>query len=175
MTRYFGSFVSVCCAALSVAAGAQATNQPVASNQLSELPVAAASNDTLASYDANSLRVESRGQALTIFRGINGPVVAETGFFHTFDLARIVAPSENAIREAREFNRNYGPGMLATAIGGLMVAVAFVFDLNSDANWAITAGEVTGAALAIYGGRRLDVSYRALSKSIWWYNRDLKK
>jgi hypothetical protein len=53
--------------------------------------------------------------------------------------------------------------------------VAFAFDINSDPNWAITAGEVTGAALAIYGSRRLDISYRALSKSIWWYNRDLRK
>jgi len=174
MTRYFGFFVFAWWAALPVGAAAQTTT-PGANSQLSKLPVAAASNDTLPNYDSNSLRVESRGQALTIFRGINGPVVAETGIFHSLDLTRVVAPSENAIREAREFNRNYGPGMLATAIGGLLVGVAFAFDINSDPNWAITAGEVTGAALAIYGSRRLDISYRALSKSIWWYNRDLRK
>jgi hypothetical protein len=133
------------------------------------------SSDTLGFYDANALRVESRGQVVRIFRGINGPIIAQTGVFHSFDLTNIVAPSENAVREAREFNRNYGPGMFATAAGGFILGVALLFDLNSDPNWAIAAGELGGAAVALYGARRLNLSYSALSKSVWWYNRDLRK
>jgi len=175
MTRFLGYMALACCAALPVAAEAQANIQPVTDTRLPNPSVAAATTDTLSYYDANALRVESRGQGLRIFRGINGPVIAETGAFHTFDLTRIVAPSENAIREAHEFNRNYGPGMVTTAVGGLILGVALAFDLNSDSNWAIAAGEVGGGGLAIYGARRLNVSYSALSKAIWWYNRDLKK
>lgn len=176
MTKFFGFAVWMLCAAVPAAASAQTASQAAAANPvLLNAAVTAASSDTLGHYDANALRVEGRGQEVKIFRGVNGPVIAETSLFHSFDLASIVAPSENAIREAREFNRNYGPGMFAAALGGLIAGVAVAFDLNSDTNWAIVTGEVGGAALALYGGRRLNLSYSALSKSIWWYNRDLKK
>lgn len=176
MMRLFGpGALWVCCVALPAAAAAQTSNQVAGAHTASSIVPVSASSDTLGYYDSNALRVESRGQEVRIVRGINGPVIAKTGVFQSFDLARLVAPSENAIREAREFNRNYGPGMFATALGGLILGVSIAFDLNSDTNWAIATGEVGGAALALYGGRRLNLSYSALSKSIWWYNRDLKK
>ena len=34
---------------------------------------------------------------------------------------------------------------------------------------------IAGVALITYGGWRLGNAYRALSKSIWWYNRELKR
>jgi hypothetical protein len=154
---------------------AQTSNRAADTNTASSAAPVGASTDTIGYYDANALRVESRRQEVRIFRGVNGPVIAKTGVFHSFDLAAIVAPSENAIREAREFNRNYGPGMFATAVGGFILGVAVLFDLSSDTNWAIATGEVGGASLALYGGSRLNLSYTALSKSIWWYNRDLRK
>jgi hypothetical protein len=79
------------------------------------------------------------------------------------------------MREAREFNRHYRPGMTSASIGGVVLLTALLFDLNSDPSAAIAAGEIAGAGLALYGARRLNLSYNALSKSIWWYNRDLKK
>ena len=176
MSKFFEYAGLVCCVALPAGAGAQASSQSTVANTASaNLPVAAVTSDTVSYYDANALRVESRGQELRIFRGINGPMIAQTGVFRSFDLTTIVAPSENAIREAREFNRNYGAGMSATVAGGVILGVAFLFDLNSDPNGWIAAGELGGAGVALYGARRLNLSYSALSKSIWWYNRDLKK
>jgi len=163
-------------AAAAATAVAQASAQPAASNTIVMKPVVGEpARDTVSFYDANALRVESHGQEVRIYRGINGPQIGQTGVFRSFDLAKIVAPSENAVREAHEFSRHYGPGSAATVVGGFVLAIAFAFDLNSDSNWAIATGEVGGAALALYGARRLNLSYSALSKSVWWYNRDLKK
>ena len=163
-------------AAAAATALAQGSGQPAAANTSPMKPVVGEPTmDTLSFYDANALRVESHGQEVRIYRGIKGPQIAQTGVFRSFDLAKIVAPSENAVREAQEFSRHYGPGSVATIVGGFILGIAFAFDLNSDSNWAIATGEVGGAALALYGARRLNLSYSALSKSVWWYNRDLKK
>ena len=177
MMRFSGYVaLSMCCVALPSGALAQIAGKATGPSSAFPTPSATGtSGDTVGFYDANALRVESRGQGLRIFRGLNGPMIAQTGAFQSFDLAAIVAPSEKAMVEAREFNRHYGPGMFATVAGGVILGTAVLFDLNSDPNWAITTAEVGGAAVALYGGRRLNLSYSALSKSIWWYNRELKK
>ena len=77
-----------------------------------------AQSDTTRSYDANALRMESHFGDFRIVRGVNGPVVGTIGTFSRVDLTKLVAPSENAMREARAFNRNHGPGTLASVIGG---------------------------------------------------------
>jgi hypothetical protein len=176
MLKFFGyAALLTCSVALPARSLAQTSNRAASANTASAIAPPHPPSDTVGYYDANALRVEARGQEVRIYRGITGPIIAQTGVFRSFDLTRIVSPSENAMREAREFNRNYGPGMFATATGGFILGVAFLFDLNSDPNWAIATGELGGAAVALYGARRLNLSYSALSKSVWWYNRDLKK
>ena len=52
-----------------------------------------------------------------------------------------------------------------------------------DVEWRIpdikptipTALTIVSVSLITYGGTKLESAYRALSKAIWWYNRDLKK
>jgi hypothetical protein len=110
-----------------------------------------------------------------IVRGIEGPVVGKIGLFTRPDMASLVAPSENAMREGREFNRNHGPGMLAGITGAAIFAFSVAASKAAGPNWGLTTGTVGGAMLMLYGAIRLDEAYSALSKSIWWYNRDLKK
>ena len=143
---------------------------------LAFVPKAALSQtDTTVTYDAKALRVEAHFGEFRIVRGLNGPVVGKIGAFNRVDLTKLVAPSENAVKEAREFNRYQGPGMLATTVGGLVVGVTLVASRNSDPNWGLISAEIGGAALALYGGVILNRAYGALSRSIWWYNRDLKR
>jgi hypothetical protein len=137
--------------------------------------VALGQSDTTGSYDANALRVESHWGDLRIVRGVDGPVVGKIGAFSSVDLAKLVAPSENAVKEAREFNRNHGPGALASAVGAIMIGVSIAFADNNDPSWGLISTEVVGAGLVIYGGIRLNRAFNALSKSLWWYNRDLKR
>jgi hypothetical protein len=110
-----------------------------------------------------------------IVRGLDGPVVGKIGLFTRPDVASLVAPSENAMKEGREFNRNHGPGMLAGITGAGIFAFSLAASKAAGPNWVLTTGTVGGAMLMLYGAVRLDKAYSALSKSIWWYNRDLKK
>lgn len=127
------------------------------------------------SYDAKALRLETHMGDFRIVRGLDGPVVGKIGLFSRPDLASLVAPSENAMKEGREFNRNHGPGMAAGITGMVVFAFSLAASSAAGTNWGLTAGTIGGGALMVYGAVRLDKAYSSLSKSIWWYNRDLKR
>ncbi|MGH7650318.1 MAG: hypothetical protein ACREMS_00595 [Gemmatimonadaceae bacterium] len=127
------------------------------------------------SYDSKALRLETHMGDFRIVRGLDGPVVGRIGLFSRPDLASLVAPSENAMKEGREFNRNHGPGMAAGITGMVVFAVSLAASSAAGTNWGLTAGTIGGGALMVYGAVRLDKAYSSLSKSIWWYNRDLKR
>lgn len=130
--------------------------------------------DSVGAYDSLALRLETHMGEFRIIRGLNGPEVGHIGMFTRVNLEPLVAPSANATREAREFNRNHGPGMLAGVTGLVIFGVAAAASSVSNANWGLTAATAGGGALMIYGAVRLDKAYSSLSKAIWWYNRDLK-
>src|SRR3954463_2048059 len=88
--------------------------------------------DTSASYDANALRLESHFGDIRIVRGASGSVVASIGTFRKVELAKLVGPSENAVREAREFERNQRPGAIAAMIGGVVFGVALAVSTRND-------------------------------------------
>ena len=127
------------------------------------------------SYDASALRVESHFGDLRIVRGVSGPTVASIGTFRKVDLAKLVAPSENAVKEAREFERNQRRGSLAAMVGGIIVGTAIAVSTRNQPSWGLVSAEVGGTGLLVYGALRLNRAYNALSRSIWWYNRDLKR
>lgn len=137
--------------------------------------VAVAQADTTGGYDANALRVESHFGDLRIVRGVNGPAVASVGTFRTVNLVKLVAPSENAVKEAREFERNQRPGSIASLLGVIVVGTSVAVSTRNDPSWGLVSAEVAGAGLLFYGGIRLNRAYNALSRSIWWYNRDLRR
>lgn len=128
------------------------------------------------SYDENALRVESRLGDLQIVRGIQGTVVARAGVFHGPKVANLVSQSEKALAEARVFERDYEPGQSAIALGiatlGAAIGVSRIQDINAAIPSALTAASFL---LIAYGGSKLESAYRALSRSIWFYNRDLKR
>lgn len=128
------------------------------------------------SYDENALRVESHLGNLQIVRGAQSTVVARAGVFHGPKVAALVSQSENALAEARVFERDYEPGQSFVALGIATLGVAIGASRISDINNAIPAGLTTASVLLIaYGGSKLESAYRALSKAVWWYNRDLKR
>lgn len=137
--------------------------------------MAGAQADSANSYDANALRVESHFGDLRIVRGVSGPAVASVGTFRTVNLVKLVAPSENAVKEAREFERNQRPGSIAALLGAIVLGTSFAVSTRNDPSWGLVSAEVAGTGLLFYGGIRLNRAYNALSRSIWWYNRDLRR
>jgi hypothetical protein len=128
------------------------------------------------SYDENALRLESRLGDLQIVRGIQGTVVARAGVFHGPKVTNLVSQSERAVAEARVFERDYGPGQYAIALGIATLGAAIGASRIQDINAAIPSGLTAASFLFIaYGGSKLESAYRALSRSIWFYNRDLKR
>lgn len=128
------------------------------------------------SYDENALRVESRLGDLQIVRGIQGTVVARAGVFHGPKVANLVSQSEKALAEAKAFERNYEPGQAFVALGIATLGAAIGASRIQDINAAIPSGLTAASFLLIaYGGSKLESAYRALSRAIWFYNRDLKR
>jgi hypothetical protein len=127
-------------------------------------------------YDENALRVESRQGNLQILRGIDGKVAARAGMFHPPRLANLVIQSDSALAEAKVFERDYEPGQWMAALGiatlGAAIGVSRIADINPVIQVSLYT---TGFAALAYGGNKLHSAYGALSKAIWWYNRDLKR
>jgi len=121
------------------------------------------------SYDHNALRVESQRGNLQI-------VVARSGVFRGPKVASLVTRSDSARAEAMVFERDFGPGQYVTAIGIATLGAAIGAWRIPDINAAIPTGlTIISVSLITYGGTKLESAYRALSKAIWWYNRDLRK
>ncbi len=136
-------------------------------------PTTVIAQDT--TYDGNALRVESSGGDLQIVRGAQGTVVARAGVFHGPKVAHLVSPSERAVAEARIFERNYDRGQYIVAIGLATLGAAIGATRIPDINGAIPSGLTAASVLLIaYGGSKLERASQALSRAIWWYNRDLK-
>jgi hypothetical protein len=127
------------------------------------------------SYDANALRVDARFGEVRIVRGLDGPVLGQIGIIRGADVAAIVSSSPNAVAEAREFQRNYRPGVVTVGLGLIALGASVGISQVHDVNRGITTGlTIVTVGLITYGGTRLQRAYNALSRSIWWYNRDLR-
>jgi hypothetical protein len=127
-------------------------------------------------YDVTALRVESRQGNLRILRGVDGTVVASAGIFHGPGITQLVRSSENALAEAKVFERDYDPGQRLAALGVATLGAAIGATRISDVNPVIQVGLYATSFVAIgYGAKKLESAYRALSKAIWWYNRDLPR
>jgi hypothetical protein len=125
-------------------------------------------------YDEAALRLESDLSGIRIVRGISDSVVLTAGLVKRSDVTRLVASSQNAVTQAKIFEANYRQGVW-TGIAGLAVWAA-VYGINHiGTNQPVTAPTTfVSIALVVYGAIRVDSAKRALSKAIWWYNRELK-
>lgn len=130
----------------------------------------------IGSYDENALRIDKNQGTITIVRGVSETVVARIGAVRSVDVARIVSPSANAVAEAKKFEHDYRPGTWIASLGIATLGAAIGSARIADLNPAIPTGlTITGVGLITYGGTRVGNALRALSRSIWWYNRDLGK
>ena len=127
------------------------------------------------SYDENALRLEDHF-GVQIVRGASDVVVGKIGMFRGIDVSAVVKSSPNAVAEAKIFQHDYTPGMLMASLGIVTLGAAIGASRIAGINQMIPTGiTIVSVGLLSYGGSKLQNAYKALSKSIWWYNRDLKK
>ena len=128
------------------------------------------------SYDESALRLEYQTGDVAIVRGSSGPTVARIGMFPRSKVSTLVSDSPNAVAEAKIFERDYVPGSIFTALGVAAMGAAIGTSQIADANRTVPVILSVGSLVSlVYGARRLENAYRALSRSIWWYNRGLMR
>ena len=128
--------------------------------------------DSTRASSTQALRFETSWGSADIIRGADGPTVGRVGWFRHFDVAKLVEGSPKAVAEARNFQSNNFRGSLVSAIGAATVAVGIVVSANSSNNAASPILIMGGAGAVGWGLQHINSGYAALSKSLWWYNRD---
>jgi hypothetical protein len=136
---------------------------------------AAATSDSSRSYDTQALRYESRWGSAVIIRGANGSVLGTAGLFRDLDVPQLVASSPQAAAEARAFKTNNSRGSLVGGLGVTTVLVGAILTSNSSNNAGTPVLMVAGAIATAWGVQHLNIGYAALSRALWWYNRDLTR
>ena len=146
---------------------------PAAANSARRLPERAA--DSTHSYDARALRFESSWGNVRLIRGADGPVVGTGGWFRDLDLEKLLASSPSAVAEARVYQTNNFRGSLVGGIGAATTVVGVLVAANASNNASSPVLVIGGVGAMVWGARHLSMSYSALSRAVWWYNRDLTR
>lgn len=131
--------------------------------------------DSTRTYGAGALRFESSWGSVSIIRGADGPVVGNLGWFRDFDLTQLLASSPPAVADARVFQTNNFRGSLVGVIGATTTLIGVVVAANRSNNAASPVLIIGGVGAMVWGAQHLSMSYSALSRALWWYNRDLKR
>ena len=131
--------------------------------------------DSARSYDARALRYESTWGNVKIIRGADGQLVATSGWFRDIELEKLVASSPTAVAQARQYEKNNFRGSLVGTLGALSAAVGLVLTTNGSNNASSPALVIGGVGAMLWGAQHLAMSYSALSRALWWYNRDLPR
>ena len=140
---------------------------------LQAAPAAAQSNDSTRSYDGQALRYESYWGNARIIRGADGPVVGTAGWFRSFDVEKLVAPSPSALIEARRYNTNNFRGSVVGSIGAATTLIGILVTANSSNNASSPMLIIAGVGTMAWSAQHFRIAYSALSRSLWWYNRDV--
>ncbi len=134
-----------------------------------------ATTDSARTYDARALRFESSWGNVKIIRGAEGQLVGTSGWFRDIELEKLVASSPTAVAQARQYEKNNFRGSLAGTLGALGAAVGLVLTTNGSNNASSPALLIGGIGAMLWGAQHLTMSYSALSRALWWFNRDLPR
>jgi hypothetical protein len=180
-------FAALCVSALSfgVSAQAQANDHPAAPAATASTgtatatsvppPRATTADDSLRAAETGALRYESSWGSADIIRGADGPVVGTVGWFRDFDVEKLVESSPRAAAAAREFQTNNFRGSLVSTIGAATMVIGAVVASNSSNNASSPILIIGGAGAVGWGLQHINIGYAALSKALWWYNRDVAR
>ena len=130
-------------------------------------------------YDQCALRLEGN----RILRGASGEMVGKLGLFSATSLSGLVSriASDSALAHARIFDANYGRGSILFVAGALTGGVALGV-AHARSEQRLTGGTSTVFAIALsglvvelVGARKLVKARNALSRAMWWHNRELAR
>jgi len=158
---------------------AQTTDHVSATNRNQSATAAlsppATRTDSATRYDSQALRFESSWGSANIMRGSKGELVGTVGWFRSFDVEKLVQSSPQAAAAAKDFSVSNYRGSLVTTIGASLVAVGLIIASNNSNNASTPVLIIAGAGGIGWGLTHINASYAALSRALWWYNRDVAR
>jgi len=134
---------------------------------------AAAQRSDSSRYDGQALRYESSWGSAKIIRGADGPLVGTAGWFRSFDVEKVVAASPPARAEARVYKSNSFRASVVGTLGATTTVVGAVLAANGSNNAATPILIIGGVGAMVWGAQQFHTAFSALSRSLWWYNRDV--
>ena len=135
----------------------------------------AQSRDSSNGYDGQALRYESSWGNASIIRGADGPLVGTAGWFRGFDVEKLVASSPPARAEARVYKSHNFRASILESIGALTTVVGVVVTANGSSNASSPMLIIAGVGAMAWGAQHFHIASSALSRSLWWYNRDVAR
>jgi hypothetical protein len=123
-------------------------------------------------YDTQALRFEATWGNVRIHRGSDDVVVGTTGWFRDFDIEKLLATSPRALAEARDYKTKNFRGSVLGGVGALTALVGVAVAANGSNNASSPILIIAGVSGMVWGAQHLSMSYAALSRALWWYNRD---
>jgi hypothetical protein len=123
-------------------------------------------------YDTQALRFEATWGNVRIHRGSNDVVVGTTGWFREFDVEKLLAASPRAVTEAKDYKTKNFRGSVLGGVGALATVVGVVVAANGSNDASSPILVIAGVSSMVWGAQHLSMSYAALSRALWWYNRD---
>jgi hypothetical protein len=122
-------------------------------------------------YDTCALRIEGT----RVVAGREGAAVATLRAFRTPRLEDRFAVSDSAAAHYVRFADNYVAGNVWSMVGGGALGLAYAAS-NDDASTTLIAGSIAvGIVASLVGGNKVRKAQAALSRAVWWYNRDLPR
>ena len=131
--------------------------------------------DSTRKYDSRALRFETNWGNVMLIRGPDGPVLGTAGWFRDFDLEKLLASSPAAAADVRAFRTDNFRGSLVGGIGAATTLVGVIVTANRSNNASSPVLIIGGIGAMVWGAEHLSMSYSALSRALWWYNRDVSR
>jgi hypothetical protein len=160
---------------ISSQAVAQTASENAGTKNRSEIAAITAKPDTIVSYDTQALRLESHWGDYRVVKGRDGAVVGTVGLLRSFDVEKLVSKSPVAAAEARVYQANHLPGSIVGTVGGVAFVTGLIMSSNPSNNASSPMLVIAGAGAIAWSAKHLNTAYSALSRAIWWYNRDLPR
>ncbi len=136
---------------------------------------ASTAQDSAQGYDARALRFETSWGNVNIIRGANDTLLGTAGWFRDPGLEKLLESSPRALTEARVYKANNFRGSAVGGVGALATAVGIVVAANGSNDASSPILVIAGVSGMVWGAHQLSMSYAALSRALWWYNRDLSQ
>lgn len=135
----------------------------------------AQSTDSTRGHEVQALRYESYWGNARIIRGADGPLLGTAGWFRGFDVEKLVAASPTAQSEARLYKTNNFRASVVGSLGATVAVIGIAVTANSSNNAASPMLIIGGVGAMVWSAQHFKAAYSALSRSLWWYNRDLAR